>query len=99
VNVVRPVAGITPAAFRVYANYPNPFARTTRIRYDLPQTERVVVRVFNALGQEVQKLVDGVQAAGTYEVQFDALQLPAGLYFYQVQAGRHVETRSMVVIR
>uniref|UniRef100_A0A7V2F5Q7 T9SS type A sorting domain-containing protein n=1 Tax=Rhodothermus marinus TaxID=29549 RepID=A0A7V2F5Q7_RHOMR len=99
VNVVRPVAGATPEAFRVYTNYPNPFARTTRIRYDLPRTERVVVRVFNALGQEVQKLVDAVQAAGTYEVRFDALNLPAGVYFYQVQAGRHVETRSMVVIR
>ncbi|QXD14031.1 T9SS type A sorting domain-containing protein [Rhodocaloribacter litoris] len=88
-----------PTRFQVYANYPNPFSRTTWIRYDLPRPERVVVKVYNTLGQEVQTLVDQMQAAGTHELHFDASRLSAGLYFYQVRAGRHVATRSMVVVR
>ena len=99
VNVVRPLAGEVPQVFRVYGNYPNPFGRSTWIRYDLPRAERVLVQVFNALGQEVVTLVDGLQSAGTYEVRFDATGLPAGLYFYRVQAGRHMETRPMVIVR
>ena len=96
---VSNVSTEVPASFLLYQNYPNPFNPETRIRYSLPRTSLVNLVVYDALGREVQNLVNEKQAPGTYEAVFNASAIPSGVYFYRLTAEGFSETRKMVVIR
>ncbi len=80
-------------------NYPNPFSRYTTIRYSLPQSMYVRLKVFDVLGREVAMLVEGQQDGGIYETSFVTRDLPAGLYFYRIEMDHLTSTRRMVLVR
>ena len=86
-----------PASFSLEQNYPNPFNPTTRIKYQIPNSGRVLLRVFDLLGREVRTLVDETKSPGLYEVTFDAKGLASGVYFYRLSvsplARRNLVTR------
>jgi len=65
-------------------SYPNPFSNFTTIEYELEQSANVNLSVYNHLGQRVAVLVDGEQAAGRHQVQWDAEGVPAGIYFFRL---------------
>jgi hypothetical protein len=93
-----------PATFDLSQNYPNPFNPTTNIRYQLPQTVNVTLVIYNMLGQEVRKLVNGEQPAGYHTVVWDGRDkagrpVPSGVYYYRLQAGSFTETKKMVVAK
>jgi hypothetical protein len=88
-----------PTSFRLAQNYPNPFNPVTNIRFDLTRSDRVTLKVYNIVGQEVATLVDGNLMAGTYEVPFDAAELSSGVYFYKLSTPWQVETRKMVLLK
>jgi hypothetical protein len=75
-----------PGAFALRQNYPNPFNPSTHIDYDLPAAASVRLTVFNILGQEVMRVVDADQHAGSYRATVDASQLSSGVYLYQLTA-------------
>ncbi|GIV60849.1 MAG: hypothetical protein KatS3mg043_1938 [Rhodothermaceae bacterium] len=77
-------------------NYPNPFNATTRIPFELSETGMTRLTVYNLLGQEVARLVDGVYPAGRHQVVFDARRLGSGFYSYVLEAGDLKMTRQMV---
>lgn len=81
------------------AAYPNPFNPVTTIEYALPEAGPVHLVIYDVLGREVAVLVDGVQAAGRHRVQFEASDLPSGVYLYRLEAGRYVETSTMTLLR
>jgi hypothetical protein len=85
--------------FTLLQNYPNPFNPTTTIKYTLPHTGHVTLRIYDILGRVVTELVNGTQEAGYKSVQFDASGLACGIYFYRLQAGAFVETKKLVIIR
>jgi hypothetical protein len=85
--------------FKVSQNYPNPFNPTTKISYAIPQNSFVELKVFNLLGQEIATLVNQEKPAGNYEVNFNASNLPSGVYIYRMKAGEYVETRKMVLLK
>ena len=87
-----------PAQYRLSQNYPNPFNPTTKITYTLPEAGQVKLVVFNQLGQEVTTLVNTVSSAGVFDVTWDASTLPSGIYFYRLEAGRHVEVKKMMLL-
>ncbi|MCS7012284.1 MAG: T9SS type A sorting domain-containing protein [Chloroherpetonaceae bacterium] len=88
-----------PHGFALEQNYPNPFNPTTHIKYSLPQTAQVSLKVFDILGREVATLVSARQAAGVYVATFNAANLPSGMYFYRLQAGAFSETRKMTLVK
>jgi len=73
-----------PEQFSLEPNYPNPFNPQTTLAFDLPVRSRVRLQVFDVLGREVARLVDGRRPAGRYEVSFDATGLPSGVYIYRL---------------
>jgi hypothetical protein len=77
------LAGI-PTEYFVEQNYPNPFNPSTTIRFGLPVNGHVTLQVFNLLGQRVASLMDEQKLAGNYEVQWQAGDVPSGLYFYRI---------------
>ena len=76
-----------PVAYELHQNYPNPFNPTTTIQLDLPVAAKVTLKIYNMLGQEVMRLIDGeLMDEGTQEVEFQADHLSSGVYFYQIIA-------------
>lgn len=86
-------------SFSLKQNYPNPFNPSTVISFQLKVSENVTLKVFDVLGKEIATLVDEEKPAGSYDVEFDAAQLPSGVYFYQLKAGEFAETKKMVILK
>jgi hypothetical protein len=99
ISGVRALSAEVPTQFRLEQNYPNPFNPSTVIRYDVPVSGKVLLRVFNILGQEVRTLVNGFQESGRYEVTFDGSNLPTGTYLYRFESGNHKVARKMSFIK
>ncbi len=93
------VSGSTPTEYALEQNYPNPFNPSTKIRFSLLQANHVTLKVFNMLGQEVATLVDNFKNAGTFEVNFDTVNLPTGSYFYQIVAGDFTSVKKMILMK
>jgi hypothetical protein len=86
-------------SFVLEQNYPNPFNPTTVISFQLPVRNYVTLRVFDVTGREVARLVESYLEAGNHSVRFDAGNLPSGVYFYQITAGKFSQVRKAVLIR
>jgi hypothetical protein len=88
-----------PANFSLEQNYPNPFNPATTIHYALPTTAYVRLSVYNMLGQEMLRLVDGIQDAGYKTVNVNAYTLPSGVYCYRLDAGTFTQVKKMLLLK
>ena len=88
-----------PYDFLLSQNYPNPFNPSTKISWQSPVGGWQTLKVYDVLGREVATLVDEYRDAGVYEVDFNAVELPSGVYMYRIQASSFVETKKMVVLK
>jgi hypothetical protein len=93
-----------PKEFLLTQNYPNPFNPATTIRYEIPNESRVVLKVYNMLGQEVRTLANTTQGRGVYHVQWDGKNesgnmVSSGVYLYRLEAGSTVKSRKMLFIK
>ncbi len=99
-GAVTNVNNITiPAEYELYQNYPNPFNPITAIKFSIPKTQYVKLSVYDVLGKEVSVLVNGVMQAGSYIVDFNASDLPSGLYFYKLTAGEYITVKKMMLVK
>ena len=90
---------LMPEKFSLNQNYPNPFNPTTKISWQLPEGSWQTLKVYDLIGNEIATLVDEYRPLGKYEIEFDATGLPSGIYFYQIRAGKFVETKKMVLLK
>ncbi|MCJ7553749.1 MAG: T9SS type A sorting domain-containing protein, partial [Ignavibacteriaceae bacterium] len=88
-----------PLTFSLEQNYPNPFNPTTTIEYQIPEMSFVTLKIYDVLGSEVATLVNEEKSVGTYELNWNAANLPSGVYFYRIQAGSFIETKKMVLLK
>ncbi len=91
--------GDVPEEYFLKQNYPNPFNPSTTIQFSLPQTSFVKLEVFNALGEKVEVLVSEELSAGTYKYNWNASDLPSGIYFYSLTANNFKQTRKLVLMK
>jgi photosystem II stability/assembly factor-like uncharacterized protein len=90
---------LAPSDYILSQNYPNPLNPSTKIKYSIPQTSNVVIKIFDILGNEIESLVNAEKPAGTYGITWSAEGFPSGIYFYRLQAGSFVETKKMVLMK
>ncbi|MBI3766155.1 MAG: T9SS type A sorting domain-containing protein, partial [Ignavibacteriales bacterium] len=91
--------GQMPSTFTLFQNFPNPFNPTTKITYGLPERSKVVLKIYDVVGQELATLVDEVQDAGLKSITWEPAREPSGIYFYKLTAGRFTDTKKMLLIR
>ena len=88
-----------PGDFSLLQNYPNPFNPTTIIRFSLPKSGYVTLKVYNLLGQEIETLVNGERTAGGYNIEWHPSGLTSGVYFYRLSAGSYSEIKKMLFLK
>ena len=88
-----------PRSFSLEQNYPNPFNPTTDIKYSIPDNEFVELKVYDILGRKVATIEDEEEKPGTYDVTWNAINVPSGVYFYQLEAGNFIQTKKMIVLK
>jgi len=91
-----------PSAFVLCQNYPNPFNPRTTIEFSVPQSEFVVLKIYNLLGQEITTLVSEKLNAGNYKYSWDSSRhdgIASGIYMYQLQAGKYVRKKKMIFLK
>ncbi len=91
--------GEIPTVYALGQNYPNPFNPSTVIKFSIPNSGLVSLKVFNILGQEVATLVNEMKSVGVYEVSFDASSLTTGMYIYRIQSGDFTSTKKMLLLK
>ncbi len=95
---------LLPKQFKLFQNYPNPFNPTTTIEYSIPYVETrhtlsVQLRIYDILGRQVASLLNKSMNPGNYEVHFNASDLPSGLYFYRLTAGKYIAVKKMMLLK
>jgi len=85
--------------FNLEQNYPNPFNPGTSINYSIREKGLVNLKVFDILGKEVAVLINENQGAGNYSVQFNASNLPSGIYFYKITLGNYTATKKLILLK
>ncbi len=86
-----------PNKFNLEQNYPNPFNPTTSIEYSVSSSEHVTLKVYDILGKEIATLVNEQKQNGKYEVKFDAVNLPSGVYIYQLNSDSFNKVKKMIL--
>jgi|GEM_PF-1750082 len=95
---INPVQDI-PLQYFLAQNTPNPFNPTSTIKYGVKETVKVNLTVYNILGEQAAVLVNDIQPAGYYAVDFNAVNLSSGVYFYRLQAGDFSDIKKMVIVK
>ena len=95
---------LLPDEFALHQNYPNPFNPVTTLRYDLPENGLVNITIYDMLGRQVKTLVYQTQEAGYRSIVWNATNdygkpVSAGIYLYQIQAGKYISTKKMVLLK
>jgi hypothetical protein len=89
--------GIFPTQVTLFQNYPNPYNPTTKINFELSKRTHVRLKIFDVLGREVRSLIDTTQSAGKYSLDFNAHELPSGIYFYRLETAEIIQTKKMIL--
>ncbi len=89
----------TPSDYRLFQNYPNPFNPSTKIGFSIKKASMVKIAVYDILGKELLTPVNDFLMSGTYEVSFELINLPTGLYYYKMTAEDFSDTRKMMLIK
>jgi hypothetical protein len=91
--------GSVPTEYVLNQNYPNPFNPVTTIKYAIPVSGNVSLKIYNSIGQIVETIINGYQQAGNYIAEFNASNLSSGVYMYKLEAGNYSITKKLVVMK
>ena len=96
---IHSISNEVPEVFFLSQNFPNPFNPSTKIHFEIADAKSVELRVYDSQGKEIAQLCKGQLQPGTYEVNWNALDFPSGVYFYRLNAGAFSQTKKMVLIK
>ncbi|MCL4280265.1 MAG: T9SS type A sorting domain-containing protein, partial [Ignavibacteriaceae bacterium] len=85
--------------FTLFQNYPNPFNPATTIRYNLNEPGYATIKIFNTLGGQIQTLINDYKESGSYEIEWNAINVASGIYFIQLSVNGNVITKKMMLLK
>lgn len=88
-----------PESFELAQNYPNPFNPVTTIQYSITEATQVTLVVYDAIGNQIEVLVNRDQKPGTYKVRFNASNLASGVYFYRIITNQFEQTKKLILMK
>jgi len=88
-----------PNGFSLEQNYPNPFNPSTTIKYSIPEVSFVSLKVYDAIGNLVETILEKEQNSGVYTVQFDGTKLASGIYYYQIKTPKFTQTKKLMLLK
>lgn len=88
-----------PQKFLLNQNYPNPFNPATKITFQIPKSDHVILKIFDVQGSEIATLVNEEKPTGEYEVEFNGKELSSGIYLYQIQTSSYTDTKKMIFLK
>jgi hypothetical protein len=88
-----------PNDYILYQNYPNPFNPTTTINFSVPKQSNITIKIYDALGRELNTLINGEKSAGNYSIEFNSSNLPSGIYFYRLKTAEFMQTKKMILLK
>ena len=88
-----------PSAYQLFPNYPNPFNPVTTIKYDVPKTSLVKIKVYDVAGKMISELVNRQMEAGSYEINWNGSEYASGVYFYKIETKDFTKVMRMVLIK
>jgi hypothetical protein len=96
---IEPISTLVPDKFSLSQNYPNPFNPSTHFEFRIADFGLVNLTIYDALGREVETIVNENLKPGTYKVDWNATKYPSGVYFYRITAGEFTDTKKMILIK
>jgi hypothetical protein len=99
---IEPNGNGIPDGFNLHQNYPNPFNPATKIKFSIPQNlgdKNISLTIFDVLGNEVSKLIEGKLTPGDHEIEWNAENMPSGVYFYKLENSSFSLTKKMIVLK
>jgi hypothetical protein len=96
---IQQISSEIPNNFSLLQNYPNPFNPMTKIKFNLSKTSNVNITVFDVLGSHITTLVNEKLGAGEYETEWNANNMPGGVYFYKLETESFTETKKMILVK
>jgi hypothetical protein len=101
---IQPISTEIPQTFELFQNYPNPFNPETKIRFSIPMVGQrhafdTKLIIYDALGREIETLVNEELNPGTYEIDWNASNYPSGVYFYRLSSGDFSQTMKLVLLK
>jgi hypothetical protein len=88
-----------PGQYKLYNNYPNPFNPSTSIRLDLPANVNVTLKIYDINGRQIETLLNMKMTAGSYIINYNAVTLPSGIYFYCLKTDNYFSTKKMILLK
>jgi len=88
-----------PTKYTLSQPYPNPFNPATTIKFSIPQTEFVTVKVYNIAGHEITTLINDELSIGNHTIKWNGSRQPSGVYFVKIESGGFVQTKKMVLLK
>lgn len=85
--------------YSLYQNYPNPFNSSTTITFDLPNSANVKLTIYNLLGEEIITLINEYKEAGSYKINWNAINLPSGIYLYRLETDNYTDSKKMTLLK
>jgi hypothetical protein len=99
VSIDYPKDRTMPQEYKLAQNYPNPFNPVTTIQYSIPKQSMVTITIYDAIGNEIERLYSGEKAPGTYSIQWNAANYASGIYFYKLSADAFVQVKKMLLLK
>jgi C1A family cysteine protease len=93
------IGGNIPSSYNLYNNYPNPFNPATSIRFDIPKESFVTLKVYDVSGREISDLLNSKMDAGSYKINFNAVSLSSGIYFFRLKTADFISTKKMILLK
>ena len=90
---------VVPDNFELSQNFPNPFNPSTKFRFSIPVETKLRINIYNMLGEFIITAAEGEYAPGFYEAEFNAVNLPSGVYIYRIKSAEFVHTRKMMLLK